>query len=654
MEIKKIIKKWGVYIIGFGAIIWFLIRVIPKPSRAAYPCQRAAFPIASAFVLWIVGVFTTSLLFKKVRAKFAEAKYAVAGLLLIVCAIGSFIVITPGGFQNMAANTPSVQDEFIPIDAPNDPVGVGRGIFPGRVVWSYDTASTSWSGETDYWWSNTSIDSVTVKYMLSRGIQELSGAESDSLAWDSIFRYFNKTHDKGDIAYAQDEKIAIKLNMNMIKSHDQESNAITVSPQVVQALLKQLVYKAKVPASAITFYDISRYVPDFIFNRCKEEFPDVHFIDNSMGENGRDPFSMDINTVVHWSDTSVVGQDSYIPAFVSEADYIINLGNLKAHKLAGITICAKNHFGTYASNAQGTSGPVDAGVHPFIAATDNLPQFGSKRDMGTYNALVDLMGHKDLGEKTLLFLVDALHNPSFHNTKLTGENMLEMAPFNGDWMSSLFVSFDGVAIESVGLDFLRNETGPSGDWINGNVDNYLHEAALAFDPPSGVVYDPEGDGTPLRSLGVHEHWNDHINKQYSRNLGKEEGIELSYIDATSGATNTNPIDTVPIDTVPIDTVPVDTALIGFSVSTLFPLSEITLFPNPVAGVATLSIKTGVMGGLNVQIYSVSGKNAGSYNFIKSANQQDFTFDLSKLAPGSYICLVSGQGLFETIPFIKAN
>ena len=57
-------------------------------------------------------------------------------------------------------------------------------------------------------------------------------------------------------------------------------------------------------------------------------------------------------------------------------------------------------------------------------------------------------------------------------------------------------------------------------------DNYLHEAALAAKPPSGTVYDPERDGRPLASLGVHEHWNNAADRQYSRNLGKKEGIEL--------------------------------------------------------------------------------------------------------------------------------
>ena len=40
---------WFFPITGLLAFIWFLIRVIPKPSRAAYPCQRVAFPLASGF-----------------------------------------------------------------------------------------------------------------------------------------------------------------------------------------------------------------------------------------------------------------------------------------------------------------------------------------------------------------------------------------------------------------------------------------------------------------------------------------------------------------------------------------------------------------------------------------------------------------------------
>ena len=59
-------------------------------------------------------------------------------------------------------------------------------------------------------------------------------------------------------------------------------------------------------------------------------------------------------------------------------------------------------------------------------------------------------------------------------------------------------------------------------------DMYLVEAALADNPLSGTFYDPEQDGTGVRSLGVLEHWNNPVDKQYSRNLGQVGGIELVY------------------------------------------------------------------------------------------------------------------------------
>ena len=43
-------------ITGLVALVWFLLRVIPKPSRATYPCQRVAAPLASAFVVWTIGL----------------------------------------------------------------------------------------------------------------------------------------------------------------------------------------------------------------------------------------------------------------------------------------------------------------------------------------------------------------------------------------------------------------------------------------------------------------------------------------------------------------------------------------------------------------------------------------------------------------------
>jgi len=90
----------------------------------------------------------------------------------------------------------------------------------------------------------------------------------------------------------------------------------------------------------------------------------------------------------------------------------------------------------------------------------------------------------------------------------------------------MFASQDGVAIDAVVLDFAITEWPDAPDMMYS--DYYLEEMALANNPPSKTVYDPERDGTKLTSLGVFEHWNNPTEKQYSRNLKSGEGIELLY------------------------------------------------------------------------------------------------------------------------------
>jgi parallel beta-helix repeat protein len=148
--------------------------------------------------------------------------------------------------------------------------------------------------------------------------------------------------------------------------------------------------------------------------------------------------------------------------------------------------------------------------------------------MGSYNCLVDLIGSRYLGGKTILYMIDGLYGAQHQ-----GADVIRYLSFGDDWCSSIFASQDPVAIDSVALDFMRNE--PRCTQVTGNPENYLHEAALANDPCSGTFYDPDhsGDITRLPSLGVHEHWNNVTNKQYSRNLGTGSGIELLPAPLTS-------------------------------------------------------------------------------------------------------------------------
>jgi hypothetical protein len=147
-----------------------------------------------------------------------------------------------------------------------------------------------------------------------------------------------------------------------------------------------------------------------------------------------------------------------------------------------------------------------------------------------------LMGAPQLGGKTLLCLIDGLYGGYYWDSH---PYLWKTAPFrNGtqpDWPSSLFVSQDPVAIDSVAYDLLLNEWpevvtsgGGAPNSLQGGAEDYLHEAALADSPPSGTFYDPARAGNRLASLGTHEHWNNPIDRQYSRNLGLSNGIELIY------------------------------------------------------------------------------------------------------------------------------
>jgi hypothetical protein len=225
---------------------------------------------------------------------------------------------------------------------------------------------------------------------------------------------------------------------------------------------------------------------------------------------------------------------------MEEADYMINIPTLKAHARAGITLSAKNHFG---SHTRGDASHLHPGL---VAPNEGTP---TRTSLGMYRVQVDLMGHKMIGKNTILVLVDGL----YAGPEATyPPDKWNMEPFNGDWTSSLFASMDQVALESVCFDFLRTEylnktvKDSRGDDRTINfpnmaqgVDDYLEQAADPSKWPENITYDPEDDGVPLTSLGAHEHWNGSETKQYSRNLGLDQGIELVSIPADLVASTVN-------------------------------------------------------------------------------------------------------------------
>ena len=153
MRLKKLFRdisrkrsRLYFYVAGILSVLWFLIRVIPKPSRAVYPCQRAAFPIASAFVLWLVSLTGISLILKNVKRNLKQSRNLYSAILLILCLIVSVSISISSSPTDLLASKSSQNEKFIPTDKPNEPVGEAKGIFPGKVVWSHNPDAALWNG----------------------------------------------------------------------------------------------------------------------------------------------------------------------------------------------------------------------------------------------------------------------------------------------------------------------------------------------------------------------------------------------------------------------------------------------------------------------------------------------------------------------------
>jgi len=204
-------------LLGFMALLWFLVRVISNPSRVLYPCQRAVTPLASGFIFWIIGsltgLFPSVLAFKNGKQQFKRARFAKAFVLFIV-ALGFFVSFI--FIQSPAKNTGAADAPFVP-EAANQPLGFGRGINPGRVTWVYNPDAVNFANE-NYCWSDGNVDQDKVNEMMSKTVRWLTGENTDSEAWNALFRSFNMSSGNGDIGYQEGQKIAVKINMNRSNS----------------------------------------------------------------------------------------------------------------------------------------------------------------------------------------------------------------------------------------------------------------------------------------------------------------------------------------------------------------------------------------------------------------------------------------------------
>jgi len=81
---KSTVIKLSFFLTGIISTAWFLVRVIPKPSRATYPCMRAAAPMMSGFVIYLLSLAGSLAAFRKTRVLILRSMYVYGFLFALV------------------------------------------------------------------------------------------------------------------------------------------------------------------------------------------------------------------------------------------------------------------------------------------------------------------------------------------------------------------------------------------------------------------------------------------------------------------------------------------------------------------------------------------------------------------------------------------
>ena len=368
---------------------------------------------------------------------------------------------------------------------PNDPVGEGKGIHPGRVAWIHAPGVANWDGHSGLWVEDRWNDQQKADAMIPEAVMQLTGEPTAKKAWRVLFRHFNKTHGRGNRDYKKGESIAVKLNLNNAITHH-DTIELNSSPFVTLALVRSLVHDGGVRQQDIILCEPSRAITDSIYNKVHREFPFVRMIDN-IGGDGREKCEYYPDQITYSVDNGKMARG--LAKCIVDADYLINSALLKTHSGPGVTLTTKNWYGA-----------TDINLLWRQNAHNNVSQ-DKRNGKPAYKTFVDWMSHQHLGQKTLLFLIDGTYGSRDVNGAPNPKWMKD--PFKGDWACSLIVSQDEVACDAVAMDIIISEWPEFGS-LN-YCDEYLLEAASIPNAPSGTVYKQEGK--PIdKPLGLFEHW----------------------------------------------------------------------------------------------------------------------------------------------------
>jgi hypothetical protein len=332
IKLKKFLLRNAFPLFGFGALIWFLIRVIPKPTRAGYPCMKVAAPMASSFVLWLIGLSATLFSFQGFKKAFVNSSYGKMFLFLFVMGISIIFTFNQSSIESLASSTEGFEETV----TANNPIGEAKGIHPGRVVWvwnpdatnenctnSYTGDESTWDNggveadeEDDGWFLSKNNNQEVIDNMLSDGLKQLTGDATDLAAWESIFTHFNENKHGLSEGYSNGQKIFIKINATSTWGKGQFWGNISVnnihlqndfygisetSPHLILSLLRQLVNVYGVQQENISVGDPLKHIYKNSYDLWYSEFPNINYMAYEGGD-GRIGVTETDNEVITYSD----------------------------------------------------------------------------------------------------------------------------------------------------------------------------------------------------------------------------------------------------------------------------------------------------------------------------------------------------------------
>ncbi|OPX42896.1 endo-1,4-beta-xylanase Z precursor [Ruminiclostridium hungatei] len=321
---KFTLKRLIFPITGLAALIWFFIRVIPKPSRAAYPCQRAAFPLASSFVIWLTGIVGGTFIYKKLKKRFHSARpiAAILGGAALLAAVAWNLYFFPQQ-TTLAAFTPVMLDKT--------------------------NVAIVQSSKSDV----KQIDYTEIKQMVSDAVSQVGGIGSVVKNGDTV---------------------VLKPNLIVTNGLSAEANGVTTDWRVAKAVVE--LVRSVNPSGKVYVMEGAITDTATIFNYYKYTSGNIPGVDAFLpiekdSGNWQDKNSSGV-TLVNLPD-GLLHNQYYLNRKYKEADVVISLPTMKTHWNAGFTGGIKNvGIGATPGNIYGRSSSDPARNNMVNHDTDDL------------------------------------------------------------------------------------------------------------------------------------------------------------------------------------------------------------------------------------------------------------------------------------------